>query len=74
MENSRSGFFSSMKTKLIFRMAAICIVPLAIALIINFISSSRVSKNSAEQLNLKQAQYVQHDFISNINANFRALE
>lgn len=72
--NNQSSIISSMKSKLIFSMAATCIVPLAIALIISFISSTSVSRDNAEQLNLKQAQYVENEFISNINANFRALE
>ena len=74
MNNNQSSILGSMKTKLIFSLAAICIVPLAIAVIISSTSSTSVSKKNAEQLNLKQAQYVENDFISNINANFRAME
>lgn len=74
MNNNQTGIFSSMKTKLIFSMAAICIVPLAIAVLISFTSSSNVSKNSAEKLNLKQAEFVEEDFNSTITSNFRAME
>lgn len=74
MNNKSSGLLSSMKMKLIFSMAAICIIPLMIALIISFTGSMTISRKNAEQINLKQAQYVENDFISNLNANFRAME
>ncbi|MCR5700734.1 MAG: methyl-accepting chemotaxis protein [Lachnospiraceae bacterium] len=74
MDNRRQGLFSSMKTKLIFSMAAICIVPLAIAVILSFASSTSVSKDNAQELNLKQAKYVENVFISTLQANYRAME
>lgn len=74
MNNETTGFFGSMKTKLIFSMALICIIPLVIALVISFNGSMTVSRKNAEQLNLKQAQYVQNDFLGNLTANFRAME
>lgn len=74
MNTKTSGLFSSMKMKLIFSMAAICIIPLIIALLISFSGSLSVSRKNAENLNLKQAQYVENDFAGNLNANFRAME
>lgn len=74
MSTKSSSLFSSMKMKLIFSMAAICIIPLMIALLISFSGSMSVARKDAEQINLKQAQYVENDFISNLNANFRAME
>ncbi len=74
MGNSGSGFMDSMKSRLIAFMVLICVVPLATAIIISFISTKSVSKDSAEELNLKQAELVEQSFIDNINANFRAME
>lgn len=74
MNKESTGLFGSMKTKLIFSMALICIIPLVIALVISYNGSMTVSRKNAEQLNLKQAQYVQNDFLSNLTANFRAME
>ena len=74
MSNNQTGIFSSMKTKLIFSMAAICIIPLAIAIIISFTSSTTVSRDSAEQLNQQKAEAVKSDFNSTIGANFQAIQ
>ncbi len=74
LKKETTGFFGSMKTKLIFSMAAICVIPLVIALVISFTGSMGVARKNAEQLNLKQAQYVENDFQGNLNANFRAME
>ena len=63
-----------MKSKIIFSMAAICIIPMAIAVIISSVNTTSVSKESAEKLNMKQAEFVESAFISNINANYRAME
>ncbi|MCR5775450.1 MAG: methyl-accepting chemotaxis protein, partial [Lachnospiraceae bacterium] len=68
------SFFGSMKTKLIFIMAAVCIIPLAVAIIISYVSSRSVALNSAMELNQKQAAFVEDDFVKTIEANFRAIE
>ena len=76
-DQPRSGsnsLFSSMKTKLIFIMAAVCIIPLLIAIVISYISSRTVALNDAEKINLKQAEFIEDDFIKTIDANFRAIE
>lgn len=72
--NKKFSILSSMKMRLIFCMAAICIIPLAISVIISFISSTSVSRESAEDLNLKQAEYVENDFNNQMMANLRAME
>lgn len=74
MGSNQTGIFSSMKTKLIFSMAAICIIPLAIAIIISFTSSTSVSRDSVEQLNQQKAEAVKSDFNSTIGANFQAIQ
>lgn len=70
----KSSIMSSLKMKLIFTTALVCIVPLAIAVIISFVSSKKVAQGSAEDLNQKQAEYVQNDFSKTLEANFRAME
>ena len=65
---------NSMKTKLILIMAAICIAPLIATIIISYISSTNVAQDSAESLNLKQAEYVEDDFIKTIDQSFRSIE
>ncbi len=69
-----TSFVNSMKTKLVFIMALICVVPLIMTIVISFISSTKVAQDSAESLNLKQAEYVEDDFIKTIDANIRAIE
>lgn len=70
----KRGFLSNTKTRLIMSMAAICIIPLAIAVIISFISSSNSAKDDAEKLNLKQAEYVENYFNSTMNANLKVMQ
>ncbi|MBQ8971071.1 MAG: cache domain-containing protein, partial [Lachnospiraceae bacterium] len=65
---------NSMKTKLILIMAAICIAPLVATIIISYVSSTNVAQDSAESLNLKQAEYVEDDFIKTIDQSFRSIE
>ncbi len=70
----KRGFLSNTKTRLIMSMAAICIIPLAIAVIISFVSSSSSAKDDAEKLNLKQAEYVENYFNSTMNANLKVMQ
>ena len=70
----KRGLLSNTKTRLIMSMAAICIIPLAIAVIISFISSSNSAKDDAEKLNLKQAEYVENYFNSTMNANLKVMQ
>ena len=68
------GLFSSMKTKLILIMMAICIIPLLISIVISYLTAKSVALKSAENLNLKQAEFVAGDFSGTIRANLRAME
>ncbi|MBQ9198980.1 MAG: hypothetical protein IJ141_02250 [Lachnospiraceae bacterium] len=72
--DQKRGILRNTKTRLIFSMAAICIIPLAIAVIISFLSSSSNSKDNAEKLNLKQAEYVENYFNSTMNANLKVMQ
>ena len=73
-KKEKNSLFSSMKTRLIFIMVAVCVIPLLIAIMISYVSSTSVAQDSAESLNLKQAEYVEDDFIKTIDANFRSIE
>lgn len=73
-KKEKNSLFSSMKTRLIFIMVAVCVIPLLIAIVISYVSSTSVAQDSAESLNLKQAEYVEDDFIKTIDANFRSIE
>ncbi len=73
-KKEKNSLFSSMKTRLIFIMVAVCVIPLLIAIVISYVSSTSVARDSAESLNLKQAEYVEDDFIKTIDANFRSIE
>lgn len=71
---NKGSIMSSIKMKLIFTTALVCIVPLLIAVVISFFSSQGVARYSAEDLNQKQAEYVQNDFSKTLEANFQAME
>ena len=64
----------SIKTKLMITLAAVCIVPLTAAIIISYIFSTSTAQNDAESLNLKQAEYVENDFIRTLDANIQAIK
>ncbi len=70
----KSGTGLSMKMKLIMIMATICIIPLLTTTIISFVSSTGVAQSSAENVNLKQAEFASNDFTKTMDANFRAME
>lgn len=72
--NQRKGFLSTTRARLILCMAAICIVPLAIAIIISFTNANKTAQDNAKKLNLKQAEYVEMDFNNKMTANLRAME
>ena len=64
----------SIKTKLIIALTAVCVVPLAAAILISYISSTATAQSDAESLNLKQAEYVENDFIKTLDANIQAIK
>ncbi len=55
-------------------MTALCAIPVIIAILVSYISSSNLSKESAEALNMKMAMYVESDVNGTIGANFKALD
>lgn len=71
-QNATKGM--NIKNKLIVALVMICVVPLVIAIIISYLSSSTTARQSAEDLNLKTAEYVENDFIKTLDANVRAIE
>ena len=64
----------NIKSKLILALILICVVPLVMAIVISYLSSSATARQSAEDLNLKTAEYVENDFIKTLDANVRAIE
>ncbi len=74
MERRKRGFLGTTKARLIFSMALLCIIPLAVAILISYKSATENAKESAEKLNRKQADYVEMDFNNKMTANLRAME
>ena len=74
MERRKRGFLGTTKARLIFSMALICIIPLAIAVFISYRSATQNAKEDAEKLNRKQADFVEMDFNNKMTANLRAME
>lgn len=64
----------SIKTKLMIALTAVCVVPLAAAIIISYIFSTTTAQDDAESLNLKQAEYVENDFIKTLDANVQSIK
>lgn len=73
MSNSKTSIMSSMKLKLIFVMAAVCIIPLFIATIISYSSIRNVAQDDAEDYNLKQAELVSQDIELTLESSFRTM-
>ncbi|MCR4923646.1 MAG: methyl-accepting chemotaxis protein [Lachnospiraceae bacterium] len=70
--NQRYGL-NSIKAKLIIIMTLLCVIPLTIAIIISYNFSTSTALESAENYNLKMAEYVENDFSSTVDSNFIAL-
>ena len=73
MEGKRS-FFQSIKGKLIITMILIAAVPLAVSIIVNYVNSMSTATTEAEEINQKQVDLVEDEFVGLINQNLRALE
>ncbi len=72
-KEKKSGSLNSIKTKLIFIMAAVCIIPLLAATIISYVNLNKVALEEAEEINLEKAQFIENDFSHTIDANFHVL-
>ncbi len=73
MEKKR-GFLGTTKSRLIFSMAVICIIPLVIAIVISFTNSRKASKIEAEKLNKKQVEYVEQNINGKMTSNLIAMQ
>ena len=76
-EKKQSGgnisFFNSIRGKLILVMVMVCVIPLAAAILISYLSSTNVARTDAENLNQKQAEYVKAELEKTFDANFQAM-
>lgn len=70
----RKGFLGTLRSRLIFSMTLICIIPLAVAILISYTNGQKTTRTSAEKLNRKQADYIKEEFSNKMTANFRAME
>ena len=73
MEKKR-GFLGTTKSRLIFSMAVICIIPLVIAIVISFTNSRKASRIEAEKLNKKQVEYVEQNINGKMTSNLIAMQ
>ncbi len=72
-ETRNKGASSSIKTKLILMMGAVCIIPLLAATIISYVNLKNVATKEAEQINLEKAEFIANDFSTTIDSNFHVL-
>ncbi|WP_026651936.1 methyl-accepting chemotaxis protein [Butyrivibrio proteoclasticus] len=74
MKQNKVGFFDSVKTRLIAIMLAVVIVPLAVAIIVSYVTSTNKAMSDA-QSNLEwQAWYVQSLFVNSVDTNMRMIQ
>ncbi|MBP5152687.1 MAG: methyl-accepting chemotaxis protein [Lachnospiraceae bacterium] len=70
----KTGFMNSVKTKLIAAMLAVAAIPLAIALIISYTTSTSKSMTDAEDKLQWQCNYIESEFNGIIMENVRSLQ
>ncbi|MBR1599031.1 MAG: methyl-accepting chemotaxis protein [Lachnospiraceae bacterium] len=73
MEGKRT-WLQSIKGKLILTMVLIAAVPLAVSIIINYSNSMSTATKEAEEINQKQVDLIEDEFVGLINQNLRSLE
>lgn len=73
MEGQRK-WYNSIKTKLISTMILIAAIPLAVAIIVNYANSMSTATKEAEEINQKQVDLIEDEFVGLINQNMKALE
>lgn len=72
-KQKKNNSLNSIRTKLIFMMAAVCIIPLLAAIIVSYVNLNNVAIAEAEQINLEKAEYIENDFSQTIDANFNVI-
>ena len=72
--NDKAGFLDSIKTKLIVVMVLVAAIPLAIAIIISYRTSTEKARSDALKLLASQAANVEKEYSNVINQNIVALQ
>ncbi len=73
MENKKMGFFDSVKTKLIAVMILVTVVPLAVAIVVSYVTSTNKALEDAQESLEWQAAYVQSHFDETISVNLNMI-
>ncbi len=73
MENKKMGFFDSVKTKLIAVMILVTVVPLAVAIVVSYVTSTNKALEDAQESLEWQAAYVQSNFDETISVNLNMI-
>ena len=74
MKQNKVGFFDSVKTRLIAIMLAVVIVPLAVAIIVSYVTSTNKAMKDAQNSLEWQAWYVQSLFVNSVDTNMRMIQ
>ncbi|WP_044915667.1 methyl-accepting chemotaxis protein [Butyrivibrio sp. WCE2006] len=70
MDNNKIGFWDSVKTKLIIVMMLVTVVPLVVAIIVSYITSTNKALADAQESLEWQAKYVNENFEKTLDVNF----
>lgn len=73
MEGQRK-WYNSIKTKLILTMVLIAAIPLMVSIIVNYVSSMKTATKDAEEINQKQVELIEDEFVGLIDQNLKSLE
>jgi len=73
MENKKMGFFDSVKTKLIAVMILVTVVPLAVAIVVSYVTSTNKALEDAQESLEWQAAYVQSHFDETVSVNLNMI-
>lgn len=71
--NKKTSIMDSMKMKLIFITAGVCIIPLLIATLLSYVNLKNVAQDDAKELNLRLAEKVSQDIELTIDSSFRTM-
>ncbi|WP_035768697.1 methyl-accepting chemotaxis protein [Butyrivibrio sp. NC2002] len=69
MNNNKMGFFDSVKTKLIAIMMAVIVIPLVVAIVVSYVTSTNKALADAQESLEWQAWYVHSNFEKTIEVN-----
>ena len=73
-QNEKRNIFQGVTAALLSRMILLSLIPLVVAIIVSATNFSRVSKENAEELNSKQVQLVEKEYVSMIDKSFMSIQ